>query len=797
MMIIDRFQSKHLQVKDWIIAPSIYLILTLLVFNSALIDPTIIVASDFGGDLPAQFLPWRKFGFDELRHGNLALWNPHIYGGAPYFGGFQSALLYPPNWLHLILPVGLAINWINALHVFAAGYFTNLWSRDRGLSVWASMLAGTMFMFSGAFYLRIYAGHLPHLAIMVWAPLLFLAIDWVIRGKIASGLRLGIPVITMSLLAGHPQYVYYTGLIAVLYVLINIWHFTNIPWGLAACLLMVLGGVAIASVQLLTGLEANAESVRSKGMDYQFISAMSFPPENMLTAIAPNVFGPLPLHLVKFSEFVIKTKAYFGREILWESSLFVSVGGLILAIYGMASRPWTKTRGLVVLSIVCFILALGRHTPLHSFLYNYFPGFSWFRGSAKFIYLIALFLSISAAYGFDLIVRAKRVPTGLIVSVAILLLSIAILLLAINASAMRGREGYWSHLLSYYGAGSGYSIDPRLLDNETFIRNSGRITSDALTVSAMVVAGILTILLVSRIRFAAIYLLLPVALVELVIFVSSVHTTVESQPSVSAQWIKTIRSRPENSRVIGINEHNMGMWFGYNDVWGYDPGVLKRYAELVTFSQGHDPDTASQNLQFSKTHFNIFPLLRVSGVLFDNPGQPMISTPAPMPVAQLIPKAVVLENRDEIFSALDPNSFDPTQTVLLERKPTIEPAGASDPGTVEILSQSTDQIELSVNAAANAMLLITNAYSRDWHARSVGPSVQAEYEILPADWALQAIPLMRGSHHLILEYRPRAFVVGKWISIISLLIYLGLAFWSWRFPKSTCSMPVSRLYRDG
>src|SRR5262245_55269976 len=99
------------------------------------------VVSAKDADLALQFVSWRQFGFDQLRQGNLALWNPHIFGGTPYFAGFQSALLYPPNWLHLILPVGVAINWIVALHVFLAGYFTYFWCRAREISIPGSILA--------------------------------------------------------------------------------------------------------------------------------------------------------------------------------------------------------------------------------------------------------------------------------------------------------------------------------------------------------------------------------------------------------------------------------------------------------------------------------------------------------------------------------------------------------------------------------------------------------------------------------------------------------------------------------
>ena len=74
-----------------------------------------------GSDMFLQYFAWREFGFRELANGNFALWNPHIFSGAPYFGGMQGALLYPPNWLFLVLSTPVAINWTVALHVFAFG----------------------------------------------------------------------------------------------------------------------------------------------------------------------------------------------------------------------------------------------------------------------------------------------------------------------------------------------------------------------------------------------------------------------------------------------------------------------------------------------------------------------------------------------------------------------------------------------------------------------------------------------------------------------------------------------------
>jgi uncharacterized membrane protein YfhO len=71
---------------------------------------------------------------------------------------------------------------------------------------------------------------------------------------------------------------------------------------------------------------------------------------------------------------------------------------------------------------------------------------------------------------------------------------------------------------------------------------------------------------------------------------------------------------------------------------------------------------------------------------------------------------------------------------------------------------------------------VTDAYSNGWHAHSLLPTsaaTQRDYQVLPADYCLRAIPLTSGHHLLLLSYRPAAFVVGKWISIASLCVYLA------------------------
>ena len=58
------------------------LAMTMAMFGPVLFSSEEIVISKPHTDLFDQFAYWRQFGFDTLRQGNLALWNPHVFSGA-------------------------------------------------------------------------------------------------------------------------------------------------------------------------------------------------------------------------------------------------------------------------------------------------------------------------------------------------------------------------------------------------------------------------------------------------------------------------------------------------------------------------------------------------------------------------------------------------------------------------------------------------------------------------------------------------------------------------------------------
>jgi uncharacterized membrane protein YfhO len=119
--------------------------------------------------------------------------------------------------------------------------------------------------------------------------------------------------------------------------------------------------------------------------------------------------------------------------------------------------------------------------------------------------------------------------------------------------------------------------------------------------------------------------------------------------------------------------------------------------------------------------------------------------------------------------------FDPRRTVILESEPHPLPTLNPNPGTVRIADLSSDELAVEADVATPSILLITDPYSRDWRAVPLAGSSQQNYEILPADYILRAIPLAAGHHHLLVEYAPPSFQTGRAISLAAFVLWIGAA----------------------
>ena len=761
-------------------------LLTVLMFADVLLRPAPPLLSDYGTDLSTQFLFWREFGFSELRHGNFALWNPYVFCGMPFFGMFQSALLYPPNWLYLVLPLVHAVNFGIALHVFLLGLFMLLWLSRCGLHPLACLLGAILAMFSGPYFLHIYAGHLTSLCAMTWTPLILLCVDGLLGRPSLRWFLLATFAVTMQLLAGHPHQVFYALVTVILYAGLGLAKPPRRFGGLALLAGAYAFAFCIGAAQVLAGAEMGKESLRSGGLSIEVAGMLSFPPENLLTLIAPGVFG------------LDGEVPYWGRWYFWETSLFFSVTGLVLACIGLAGCGKVGRLRSGVIAGILIVLALGHYTPLFPLLYHWVPGFNSTRGNCKFSFYALLFLTRLAAGGFDRLLHEKRQPAAFkfgltqpasLVFCCALLVCIAAFFFQSDSSSKSPR--LIPEFLAYLEK-SGETYSPDLYAKGGFAHQAAAQAAMSLWIAAATLVAIAVCLELARRRRWGPHVLFALAAVEILLFAASTRKTFDPERAYFRSVERSVSGHPGDYRILQTFNENNTIPARIPNIWGYDPGVPRRYAEFMAFTQGQSLDRLTDQVAVKR----LSPLHRIlrCRYYFERTGDgfKIVTGENPLPHLLLVRDYRVEKDRDAIFRALAEPGFDPRRTVLLESEPRpapavlpapgggAAPASADAPGTATLVDSSTDHLTVAADLAAPAILLITDGYSRGWRARPVGKSAQESYDVMPADHVLRAVPLAAGLHTIRIEYLPNLYRIGKWVSIFSLILYTALLAWAFR-----------------
>ena len=100
--------------------------------------PLFLIANS---DIIAQFVPWKLFTSRSISEfSQIPFWNPHAFGGAPFFGDFLSSIFYPLN-------IPIYLNYSHSffgyrllLDVLLAGIFMYFFGKEIGLDKKSSII---------------------------------------------------------------------------------------------------------------------------------------------------------------------------------------------------------------------------------------------------------------------------------------------------------------------------------------------------------------------------------------------------------------------------------------------------------------------------------------------------------------------------------------------------------------------------------------------------------------------------------------------------------------------------------
>jgi hypothetical protein len=379
-----------------------------------------------GGDLVSFLYPTYRFAAHTLAAGTLPLWNPTLYGGAPFISDIQAGFLYPPNLILFLINPDFPYAWMQWLaigHLWWAGLGIYVLVRVLGFSRPAALLAGTAFALSDP--LLIHLGNLNLIAVLAWMGWTLAAYHIALSRRSLRWAGVAAFFFAVANYAGHAQSSYYIGLAVGIYtvlwmVAVGDWRLENWrleikrlgDWGIRRsqggvqslnrliaqsllCFFVVAALTFLLSAPILLPSAELVPFTARADFDYQETVGFSL-------ALVPGIVGLL-------------TPGFFGRGPALHWSFwdrvelpYAGVPTLLLAVMALLI-PGDRRRLLpwIGLAFVGFVVALGIYSPVHGWLTQILPGFSQFRAPARAIVLFTLGLSILAAAGMDVLFQRR------------------------------------------------------------------------------------------------------------------------------------------------------------------------------------------------------------------------------------------------------------------------------------------------------------------------------------------------------------------------------------------------------
>lgn len=727
-------------------------------------------------DVLRQMYPWKTLVTTLLKTGQLPLWNPYNFSGAPLLANFQSAVFYPFNIIYLWFPQTAAWTISAFLQPLLAALFTYFYARKIGISIVGGLFASLSFAFSSFMIVWIEYNTIGH--VVLWLPLILLASERLLDTTSIRWYIVFIFALVASLFAGHVQIFAYLLLFIITYAM---WRFREKhalkDWKknthkLLTLGVMVLLALGIGAVQLLPGIELLRESARvSHAYDF-LINKILIQPWQLVMFIIPDFFGNPATHNYWPND------TYIGK--------MISIGIIplfFMLVLRKVKEPLVK---FFVTASIVIIIAVTRN-PITMVLYaTPLPVLSASAPTLS-VFLLVFSLSILAGFGVDVwrkFIFSRKQYVRIIAPIFALFIFLWIGVFFMHTS-------------------------------QAFSTYAGIAFRNLLYGTVVALSTLVSLFLGTQIRQIknSIFILL---------FLLHVFTLWRSfdkfNPFVPEQLVFP------NTEVLTFLKETAGIdrFWGYGGASvdanfatqyslyspdGYDPLYPRWYGAFIHSSRdgklftNFSKETRSDAIVvrgFGKENFMNNPYrLRVIDILgvryvldrqengatqetfpserfrllYEKDGWKIYENKKALPRVFLATDYKVFGREEEFGKIFFSQDFDLSKTILLERDyGKLVTNSDQFRGNVVVKEYKTNNIVFATNAPGNRILFLSDTYYPGWKAFVDGK----ETKIYRANYAFRAVAIPQGSHAVTFTFSSSSVKIGSLISIGSFFVLIFL-----------------------
>lgn len=353
-------------------------------------------------------------------HDDLALWATNMFAGMPAANISVPIPVYSIDTLlkNIFFP---GMFWF----FLFGGFFCYLFLRQVGLSWFAAIFGALIFLLLPHHIGLINAGHNTKIRAIMLTPVLGSAFWFYVKKTSVFSFTALALAMALMVRTNHYQIVYYSGffLLAlgvpfiVEYVKKKQWNKMGIQIGLLLGVILVAGVISAPRMVLTEQYlpysirgAASGETDRTAqggGLDRDYATKWSFPPEEIVTFIIPNYFGGSSQY--EYSGNAVPQlkgrtiPGYWGQMPFTSTTQYLGILSVFLAITGVIGF-WKNNfvKAMLGLIVVALLISFGRHfSPVFDLFFNFMPLFDKFRVPSMILYLVRVAAPILAAFGLQ------------------------------------------------------------------------------------------------------------------------------------------------------------------------------------------------------------------------------------------------------------------------------------------------------------------------------------------------------------------------------------------------------------
>ena len=359
----------------------ILLTIILLIHIDILFAPLSTFFSTFDKADLFYFFNIRDYAFDTIKRCSFPLWTTRIFCGIPFSANSETAIFYLPNVIFFFIPISKAINLSFLIHFFILSFSVFLWINNKVKNTLVSLVVAIIAVFNAGFYLHFYAAHLSNIITACWFPLLLYFYDKTFEKRTYSNIFPIIFIITLQIFAGHFQYVYYSALVSMLYVL----FFCRNKETIITIIVSYFFSFFLTAVQLLPSFDFYLDGSRKVNIfDMQNISICS--------------------NLKYLITLFFHQSIRFTSTMFWETSNYIGTLSLFVILMMLFHIRNKNIMKYFILTVALYLLTFKSFSDIAQHI---IPCFSWFRSPIKLVFFINILLLPLLAYGINFIVSKK------------------------------------------------------------------------------------------------------------------------------------------------------------------------------------------------------------------------------------------------------------------------------------------------------------------------------------------------------------------------------------------------------